>query len=539
MNNKGNPTAEKNKSARKIASYIILSIFAAFNVCFFLPMDIYMANANDIDIPIKPLAAYLGLVTLGVFIVTFLICLLTKGKANRVFRAIVFGISMAFYIQGNFLAVKMGLLNGERYEVPAWKAALNIVIWLVILAAPFVILWKLPDEFDGLISRIPEAVILIQLIALGVSAYSNIPKYSAEKLDTILTGDTIPYCSASDLDLYSQNKNLLIIIADEYDSFLFDGAVKEAPDSVSEFDGFTYYTNTIGKYDLTIASIAYITSGGAYDESYKDLTFYRNAAANFKANFYSTTAIPPASVMSEFCDNVGVVKLSLGEAMEYSTNIYKLAFFRCMPEILKPLFWFNGENIGEGFEKTLTRKAEAENGAKLYDCDNLGFYNNLPRELVTTDKNVFKFIYFYGIHMPRSVTKDLERSENGLVSPEEEAIAVNRIINEYLKILKENSVYDNSEIIFMADHGHFDGKKYPLLMYKPANQTETGIKVSNAPISYDDIYPTLIKLSGGEPESRTIFDIAEDEERVRHFETTNVDITGNIKQDPAINPYGT
>ncbi|MDE6728437.1 MAG: sulfatase-like hydrolase/transferase [Oscillospiraceae bacterium] len=155
----------------------------------------------------------------------------------------------------------------------------------------------------------------------------------------------------------------------------------------------------------------------------------------------------------------------------------------------------------------------------------------MPRDLKTTDEDVFKFIYLLGLHTPRSVTKNLERAPDSSVSPDDAAVAVNKIVNEYLKVLKENDVYDNSEIIFMADHGLSEhaGKRFPLLLYKPANQSGTGITISNAPISYDDMFPTLVKLSGGEPTARTIFDIGEDEERVRYFGMDNKEFYGHVK----------
>lgn len=516
---------------KRLPAYAVLCFFAAWNVCFYMPMDIYIANANDIEIPIKPLAACLGLVTLGVFAVTFAVCALTKGRANRIIRAVLFGVSVAFYIQGNFLAVKMGTLNGEQYSPPVWRTLLSAAIWLVVLAAAFVLLWKLPEEFDGLVPRVAAALFVVQLVALGISAYQNIPKYGADKLEQIFNGESMYYCSTKDLELYGKNKSVIVIIADEYDSFLFDGALKEDPDSVSEFDGFTYYTNAVGRYRLTTPTLAYITSNGIDDEAYKDLTFYESAAANYKVNFYTDTMIPPSSVLEDFCDNIGRAKLSLGEAMTYTTDVYRLAFFRCMPEPLKPLFWFDGQSIGDGLAKSLERRVRSELGAGLYDCHDLEFYNELPQELSTTDEDVFKFIYIRGIHSPRTVTKDLEPCENNTVSVEDTAIAVNRIVNEYLRILKENGVYDSCEILFMADHGltdHLD-KRFPMLMYKPANQTETGIKVSKAPISYDEMFPTLIKLAGGEPPSRTIFDIAEDEKRTRFFGEENRRITETDK----------
>ena len=523
-------TAEEKTLKKRLPSYVMLCFFAAFNVCFYMPMDIYIPNANDIEIPIKPFAACLGIVTLAVFAAALLICLLTKGRANRIFRAALFGVSAAFYIQGSFLAANMGVLNGERYAPPLWRSALSIVVWLAVLTAAFIILWKLPEEFDGLVSYIAGAVFIVQIIALGISAYSSIPKYDLEQLNYILEGESISYCSAKDIELYSKNKNLIVFVADEYDSFLFDNSMEEAPESLSEFDGFTYYTNTVGKYDLTEPSIAYLTSGGAYGKQYRNMTFFKNAAENFKANFYTSTTIPPASVTGQYCDNVGTVSLSLGDVMLYSKDVYRLAFFRCMPELVKPLFMVDGSDIGGELKKLLEKRVEAELDTTLYSYDDLEFYNNLPRELTTTDENVFKFIYILGVHSPRTVTKDFEQTVKE-VSPEDEAIVVNKIVNEYLKILKENGVYDNSEIIFMADHGltgHLE-KKFPMLMYKPAHQTETGITISNAPISYDDMFPTLIKLTGGEPQARTIFDIAEDEERVRYFGDDDREVIVNAK----------
>lgn len=519
----------KSERSQKVASYIILCFFAAFNVCFFMPMDIFFANAADIAFPIRPLMLFMGLVTLGVFAVLFLACLFTKGKACEITRSIIFGVSMAFYIQGNFLAINMGELNGSQYEPTFPKAALSLVIWLVILAAPFFILIKFPKIFDNVTSYIPAAIVLIQALTLMISAHMNILNYSYNTTVEIFERDTRWACKATDLDTYSKNKNLIIILADEYDSFCFDNAVKEAPDSVSEFDGFTYYTNTVGKFRLTHTSISYITTA-ELEDSYTNLTLFDMISENFNAKYYYDTVNPPASVISRYSDNIITKKVTLEDSFGYANGVYKISFFRCMPEVLKPLFQSSG-NIANDIDSKLMKKIDIS-GEHQYRSDNLDFYNLMPRELKSTDDNVFKFIYLFGLHDPRNVTADLERTEQSDITAEEEAVAVNRVVNEYLKILKENGVYDNSEIIFMADHGHYYEKKYPLLMYKPANQTETGIKISNAPISYDDLYPTLIKLAGGEPETRTIFDIAEDEQRVRHFEDTNVDVSGNIKENP-------
>lgn len=537
MNNKVGLTADKNKRSSKTASYIILCFFAAFNVCFFMPLDVFLANSEDIAFPIMPLCIGLGLVTLIAFAIMLAGCLLIKGKANDVFRALIFGVSMAFYIQGNFLAVNMGELNGSEYEMPVWRIVLNAIVWLAVLAAPFFILTKHAKIFDNVVSYIPAAVLLIQMVALSASAVMNIPKYCEHAINMTVNGYIKRTCTTIDLDLYSENKNLIVIVADEYDSFIFDKVVEENPGILSEFDGFTYYTNTVGKFDFTNMSLANILTNSLTAE-YDNRTLFQNLTANFKTNFYHDTIVPPIEILSNYSDNIVSKTVGQKDMVLYTGAVYKISFFRCMPNLLKPLFWSSG-NIAQELREKSQANAALEDGLTEYGVINVDFYNNMPRTLRTTDENIFKFICVFGLHAPLTTTRDITTAEKGQnVTRDDSAVAVNKMINEYLRTLKDAGVYDNSEIIFMADHGHFDYKQFPLLMYKPANQTETGIKVSNAPISYDDIYPTLILLSGGEPEARTIFDIGEDEERVRHFIPTNEDIIGNIKQDPALTPYG-
>lgn len=517
----------KNKKSQTAAACIILCFFAAFNVFFFTPLDIFFANAKDIAFPLRSLMIFMGSVTLSVFAVLLAVCLLVKGKAKNIVRAVIFGVSMAFYIQGNFLALNMGELNGSRYELQFGKVLLSAAVWLVILAAPFFILKKFPDIFENVTSYIPAAIALIQAITLVISASINLAtKYDGDTITEVFEADTRYTCVVKDLDVYGKNKNLIVILADTYGSFSFDSAIKEAPESVSEFDGFTYYTNTVGKFHVTNLGVAHIMTR-SLDAKYTNTKLFDTLSENYKTYYYFDAIIPPASVIAPYSETMVSKTVSLSDVAGYSGGVYNIAFFRCMPEPLKPLFRSSG-NIKNDLDAQLMKNVEV-NGIPQYGSANLDFYETMPHELKTVDEDIFKYIYLYGLHSPCKDTADLQHSETE-VSYTEEAVAVNKIINEYLKTLKENGIYDSCDIIVMADHGTQDEyNMYPLLMYKPAHQTETGIKVSNAPISYDDVYPTLLKLAGGEPQERTIFDIAEDEERVRHFEHTGTDVTGNIK----------
>ena len=73
------------------------------------------------------------------------------------------------------------------------------------------------------------------------------------------------------------------------------------------------------------------------------------------------------------------------------------------------------------------------------------------------------------------------------------------IIDNYLKYLKNNGIYDNSSIIIMSDHGYnidnsSNGRQNPIFFIKGINESHK-FKVSKNKFSYEDlniIYENLI-----------------------------------------------
>ncbi len=541
MNSKNKKAFHLGDKTKTVLVNIALCLFAAFDICFAVPLDLFLNNTADIAFPIKPLICFMAALSAVVFAVLFAGCMLIRGKANDIYRSLIFGISLALYVQSALLSLYMSILDGKRYEVGFGKAALNILIWAALIAVPFVLRRKFPESFNATLVFVSLGIIVTQIISLNVSYNKCQKSWSDEQAELVLYGKTKPVCTAKDIEVYGKNKNLIVVLADAYDSFVFDETMEKAPDSLSEFDGFTYYSNTVGRYCATTCATAYITTGVPFettvDAQYDNLEFYDTVSKNFKTNIYSALTAPPAEISMKYASNVAYKEVDSDNFMLYIKSLYKLTFFRTMPEVMKPLF----------LEDTAYFGKDLRSGTLEYDYDMLNFYNRMPRELTVNDEDTFKFIYLYGLHPARNVTSDLKRSKQE-VEPFEQAVAVNKIIGEYFKILKDNGVYDNSDILVLADHGLDEsyGKKYPLLMFKPAHQTETGIKVSDAPISHSDLYPTLLKLASGQPEERTIFDIGEDEQRTRLFSSTyineiglnvqdtdSIEITAqNIKEDP-------
>ncbi len=524
------------KISDKTANGIILSFFSAFSTCFFIPFDLYVANAKEISIPTPYIVEVIVAVSAAAFVVCLLLLRFTKGRVNFICSSLIFAVTLACYIQSNFLSIGMGLLNGEQYVPGTAKVILNALFWAALIFAAFFFHKKKEAMYDKAASYLSVAIILIEIITVSVSSVTAV--FDGADLGG-LTGRyksdiTQVMCTTENINTYSTEKNIIVILVDSYDSLHFDAAMESDPETLSEFDGFTYYTNTVGMYQWTETSMAYIFTHNRMGtaQPYSNDRFFKSISENYSVNLYSF--IFDADIFKKYAGNYLIVdyaKIEVGakELSQVGKTFYKATMFKAMPEGIKQYFWVNSDS----FNQIIKVDEKYTN----YSFDNLDFLGFLSEEPVLTEEKQFKFIYLNGIHPPLNVTADLKRAENRDVSIEDSSIAVNKILNRYLHMLKQGDgdVYDNSEILILADHGVYVGGfvEFPIVMFKPAQADSIGITVSYAPLSHEDLYPTLLKLAGEEPEERTIFDIDENEQRTRYFEAHSKDITpeftGNFK----------
>lgn len=530
------PKAEHKQRKDKAAASAILAFFASFSTFFFIPFDLFDSNLKEITIPAPFVAVTLAAVTAAVFAAVFLLCFFTEKTANYICTSLIFAVTLAFYIQSNFLSLDMEELNAE-YSPKMMKVILNAVFWVILTAAVFVLHKKYEKKYIAVSAHISAAVVLIEIITVSVSSVAAADRGDIVGVSEKYLSDVTQIISTTDnINTYSTEKNYIIIIVDSYDSFNFDKVRAAHPETLSEFDGFIYYSNTLGCYQATDYALPHILTGNGWENEnpFENERLFERLKEDYDVNIYSFIFDPV--IFEKYADNYFLanymrIDVGIDKYAELGKIFYKASMFKAMPEVFKKRFWVSSESFNLIFTQT---ERSLSQGFESYSYDDLDFYNSLTDEIVLTEKQQFKFIYLLGTHGPRNITADLQRAEDWSVSPEDSSEAVNKILNRYLGILKQNggTVYDNSDIIILADHGIYpmDVAKYPLLMYKPAGADSEGITVSNAPISYEEIYPTLMMLAGGEPEGRTIFDIGEDEVRERYHPYTDEYFTGNIKE---------
>ncbi|MBR1765273.1 MAG: hypothetical protein IJ746_07760 [Ruminococcus sp.] len=457
---------------------------------------------------------------------------LTKGKAHFISLSVIVGVNAAAYIQGNFMTIGAHVLDGTEYSASVARVIIDLLIWAALIALPFVIYLKAKDAYKWFVIILSGAVIIIEMTAI----ISDVVNATNNSLDLVFSNKSyVLSCATENEFTFSKEKNHIVIIVDQYDSFIYDNAVSQEPDSVSGFDGFTYYDNTIGMYQFTDPSIAYLFTNELIgkDEPMaehfkKNDILFKHIPEDYRVEFYCDNNFFPYEVSQASSDNFVEHSLSLGDYARISSTLYDMVLFRVVPDIAKaPFMMYSGDLVAK------------LSSLGSYQSDNLVFYRSLPQNVQYTEDPCYKLFYLKGVHVPRNTNKDIERDSD--VSPTDSAIGVNKILSAFFELLKEGGVYDNSDIILLADHGHrpnYDAK-YPLLMIKRARDMDKGIKTSSVQVSYADFFPTCCYLLGDESmKDKSIFEIPEGQKRDRYFAALDEHTTEDVDRTLPLDESG-
>ncbi len=123
-----------------------------------------------------------------------------------------------------------------------------------------------------------------------------------------------------------------------------------------------------------------------------------------------------------------------------------------------------------------------------------------------------------GSHPPWHYDENLNKHANGTDAVRQTRGSL-RIAEEFLRQLRQNeTAYDRSAIIIMADHGVPLASYFPSLMVKRAHEHKT-FKISDAPVSYEDLVPTIMEFIGVDPKpyGPTIYQWQPGQSRERRF----------------------
>jgi len=568
---------------KKWSHAIPVALLFSGTLALFGPVQLFIPNLFEFDFSLSQLLPSLVAVTFLIFLALLLALMLLPDRFNLHERgvAVVFALGFLLWLQGNFLVWKYGLLSGQEInwggkilygliDTPLWIA-------LLLMAA------CRPVFLNRWAKTLSLLILLIQLLVTSfyVLNQPELPSFKKYQLT---------YSKQFD---FSKQKNIIILVVDTFQSDIFQEIIDRDPSYKNYFRDFTYFRNTTGGFPSTYAAIPFLLTAQSYTNSQPIQAFMADA-------YLSASSIPsqllklgwevdlfPVVSKSVFFDPVVFSNIRARRSKDGKTglaHLFDITLFRCLPHILKRAI-YNDDNW------FLTRWKQRDDKAALHYDDNNYPYGNSEQTLseirrirhlsprihsmrklwrsisrrsardyfdvqfvsrfmkmaaVASERCVFKFYHWRGIHEPFRINADL--APVNLPLNRANAVIMGRgelkLIHYFLEGLRELGVYDNALIFILGDHGHPHGgfdlylpadmaaipsqkgslpngvleSGIPLLLVKRPGD-HGNLEINDAPASMADIQATVFDDLGlgrngmGEP----LFQIPADRPRERLF----------------------
>ncbi len=521
-------TERKKITGGQLLPGILLSLAISFLIFLYAPVDLYCANTAEFWFDFSTLL----LTAFGMFAVSFaalalvyLIALLLHPVVYRTALAGGLALFVCTYIQGNFLISKLPSLDGstiwwDKYDILRRDTLLlwGIVGILVILAAVFL----KKKKFDNAVMFISGCMTLMLLVTAGSTMLTS----------GVLTPKVHLHISVENEFEMSEDENFVIFVLDTADSREFTSLLEEHPEYREIFSDFTYFENMLGNYSCTMNAVAYILSGEWF-ENQEPLEEYLNDVylnsplweelrdRGYRIDLYEDDIRALDERVADNFENVYRTTVSPSSWLELAKQELKLVGFRYAPYDLKRFC-----EVRESYFDELQVSEPEGTTAGNFTEDNMAFKLALEASGIVMDQTQknFKFIHLEGAHAPFIYGENMDYVPGGDYRQNMEASVT--LAKNYIEALKESGAYDNTAIIVMADHG-YNGqgdetdrdvwlRPSPLFMVKGRGEQHDTLQISEAPVSYEDLWEAYMRLMDGKT-SDAIFDWKEGDARERRY----------------------
>ena len=495
----------------------IIGLIFGFMMFVYEPINMFLNNPNDLWFDINTLLPVVGVLFIICLFVVFAIYLLiyfvTKKviKKDKIFKynlIVGFILLITTYIEGNYLAGMLPSLDGTAIIWSDYTKAsiISLVVLIIITIITGILIKKI---------KLDKTITSLKYVSLAIGVMLLVSLLTTTMTSSNLNKDINVTATTKNLENYSDDENFIIFLLDAVDSKMFDKVVKENKHT-QLFKDFTYYPDTMAAYPFTRDSIPFILSGiwnnneeefakyyvKALDNSKLLESLYNN---NYDGNIYDT------EILYNSKNAPKIKNLTLNNKYDFrlfANQEIKYSLFKYLPFYLKKYSHI------ESMDFNKTKIVEND----VFDLDDIVYYENyLEKQLVKKDNKQFKFIHIEGGHVPFNLSEDVKYIKDGAGTYDQKLEGCIKIVEKYLNKLKENNVYNNSNIIIMADHGYSfigaEGRQNPILYIKGKNEEHKKMTISDKAISYTDLNNAYTDLLNGKKSNELFTDIADKRER--------------------------
>jgi len=268
---------------------LLLAICFSFNLFIFAPFESYIANAGKFWFgPVIFVPAFILMFLISTAI-CFAICRFLPKKVKWISVALIFAMTLGFYIQGNFLASGYPLLDGE--EIP-WhkltsKGIVSIIVWVIIMAICFVLMFLKKNIFKNVVKVLSALILTIQIITLTFLCFTTEMPFGEKT-----------YLSIVEEFNLSSEENIIVFVADTFEAGHMERAINEFPELKEQLKDFTFFKNTTGVGPFTYLSMVTFLSNEIFPvgkgyyaglrESIDKSTFYEEMhEVGYDVNYYT------------------------------------------------------------------------------------------------------------------------------------------------------------------------------------------------------------------------------------------------------------
>ncbi len=510
------------KKTRQRLCSIVVCLFFVFTVLLYGPFSLYLPNAGDFWFTPGTVAKVVLPVSAVVFLVLVLLFMLLPEKASRFCVKLLFGISLAMYLQGNFMNIRYGtgVLDGTgiRWQHYTKYGLGTSLVWILSIAFPF-----LAPEWIRRFTKLEFDAAMIQKVLAGLSAafiLMQVPAFAVQALSfQPQTNTDFSITRQGEFELGDQ-ENVIIFVLDTLDEAYYQAFLKEDPDYTQNLTGFVHYGNTLASGARTTVGVPAMFTGIPFTRSetyneYKEKVWGAEnglsvlADAGYDVRVYSENVLFSEDC-TEYVKNFSTETAEVGSWKTLAEKLYCLDLYKFMPHYLKRFFLIDTADFDAAMKT-----------GELYAIKDAAFWEGYRKNGVSKGEDLHKTARIYhlrGTH-PKYVLSR-EGTYYRKATLEDTTAGCFYCVNEFLEDLKKKGLYDSSTIIITADHGDLNKAEQAIFMLK--RKGADGPYTDNlSPVSLFDLPVFLADLAGTElehlPYSMRLDELQEDTVRERHF----------------------
>ena len=373
-----------------------------------------------------------------------------RGRLFNWYVSLLAGLSFAAQIQGLFMNGTVGVLDGTEilWKEQSISALVGLAVWGFILFLMFFIAQYSQNIWKNVVMFLCLFLCVMQVINITTIALTS---EIDEKNNLSATRD-------GEFQ-YSDKHNIIVLVVDSFDVRYAQEVMDNSPEYYDEFDGFTWYKKTKSHYSRTFPSVSYFFTGVDYkyeipydeymNKAWEDTTIFedmRSAGYTPRVYQYDKYVNTDLEYMVKHVENYKEAKSEVLKGTLLK-EMLTLSIYKNAPVALKPFFETDTTQLNSAYV------LEGNKGLSNLD---MNFYNRLTSEgLSVTDgfeeNGTFTYFHLRGCHAPYLFDEDCKESDEKLTIEDATRGALTNV-NEYLRQLKEQGIYDSSTIIIMGDH---------------------------------------------------------------------------------------